>query len=105
MTVALLETMPLLIAAWSMIYSTVYVAVSPTAKVPSVAVFDVSKVGLNTFVLPSPFVRTSVTCILDNVTSPVFSIVIVYVMESPRFVRLSAPLSTVATLVTVIFGD
>ena len=41
-TVALLDTMPLLTAVWSMVYSTVYVADSPTAKVPSVAVFELS---------------------------------------------------------------
>ena len=34
-----------------------------------------------------------------------FSMVIVYVMVSPRFVRLSVPWATVATLVTLIPGD
>ena len=64
-------------AACSMVYCTLYVALSPTSKVPAVAVFVVSNVGVSVVDVPSPSTKMSTSAILARATFPVFVIVIV----------------------------
>ena len=63
-------------AACSIVYCTLYVALWPTSKVPSVAVFDVSNVGVSVIDVLSPYIKVSASAILVRATFPVFVIVI-----------------------------
>ena len=63
-------------AACSIVYCTLYVALSPTPKVPSVAVFDVSNVGVSVIDVLSPSIKVSTSVILVRATFPVLVIVI-----------------------------
>ena len=63
-------------AACSIVYCTLYVALSPTSKVPSVAVFDVSNVGVSVIDVLSPSIKVSTSAILLRATFPVLVIVI-----------------------------
>ena len=87
----------------------VYVAISPTVSVPcSELALEELKNGPKFIVnkSPSPSLRVSASARPLNVTFPLFSTVIVYVITSPRSVTPFALVSvTDATLVASIIGS